>query len=46
MHIDATILPLRQGLVLYNPKRVSDEVLRKHTVFHNWELHAYPFVFE
>lgn len=42
MHIDATILPLRQGLLIYNPERVTEKALRKHKLFQNWELHAYP----
>lgn len=42
MHIDATILPLRQGLLIYNPERVTETSLRKHKLFQNWELHAYP----
>ncbi len=42
MHIDATILPLRKGLLIYNPKRVSEAALRKHKIFQDWELHAYP----
>ena len=43
MHIDATILPLRQGLLIYNPERVSEKALRKLNVFKDWELHAYPY---
>lgn len=42
MHIDATILPLRQGLLVYNPDRVTETALRKHDVFRGWALHAYP----
>ena len=42
MHIDATILPLRKGLLIYNPQRVSEAALRKHQIFQDWELHAYP----
>lgn len=42
MHIDATILPLRKGLLIYNPQRVSEAALRKHKIFQDWELHAYP----
>ncbi|CAF9943070.1 MAG: hypothetical protein ALECFALPRED_010516 [Alectoria fallacina] len=42
MHIDATILPLRQGLLIYNPERVTEAALRKHKVFQKWDLHAYP----
>jgi glycine amidinotransferase len=43
MHIDATILPLRKGLLVYNPERVTEARLRRHAVFRDWELHAYPF---
>jgi glycine amidinotransferase len=44
MHIDATILPLKRGLLVYNPLRTSENALRKHTVLRNWDLRAYPFV--
>ncbi|XWW96077.1 hypothetical protein V2A60_004047 [Cordyceps javanica] len=44
MHIDATILPLRKGLLVYNPERVTESALRRHEVFQDWDLHAYPFV--
>ena len=43
MHIDATILPLRQGLLIYNPERVSEKALRKLDLFKDWDLHAYPY---
>ena len=43
MHIDATLLPLREGLLVYNPARVTEEALRRHRVLASWELHAYPF---
>lgn len=43
MHIDATLLPLRKGLMVYNPERVTEHELRQHAVFHDWELHSYPF---
>ena len=43
MHIDATLLPLREGLLVYNPTRVTEEALRRHRVLASWELHAYPF---
>ena len=36
VHIDSTIVPLRQGLVLVNASRVSVETLPK--VFNNWEV--------
>ncbi|KAK2764892.1 hypothetical protein FQN54_008589 [Arachnomyces sp. PD_36] len=42
MHIDTTIAPLREGLLLYNPERTSEEILRKHDVLKNWEMHPYP----
>lgn len=42
MHIDTTILPLRQGLLIYNPERITETSLRKHRLFRDWELHAYP----
>lgn len=45
MHIDATILPLREGLLVYNPERVTEEELRRHNIFasDDWELHPYPY---
>ncbi|RYP90233.1 hypothetical protein DL770_003654 [Monosporascus sp. CRB-9-2] len=43
MHIDATLLPLRKGLMVYHPERVTEHELRRHEVFRDWELHAYPF---
>ncbi|KAH8159762.1 hypothetical protein CIB48_g8484 [Xylaria polymorpha] len=43
MHIDATLLPLRKGLLLHNAERVSEEELRKHEVFRDWELLSLPF---
>ena len=42
MHIDATLLPLRPGLLVYNPERVSEAALRRLAVFRDWELKAYP----
>lgn len=33
MHIDKTILPLRFGLAIYNPERVTEAELRSHDVF-------------
>jgi len=44
MHIDATILPLRPGLLVYNPQRVTEVSLRKHQVLKDWELCPLPFV--
>ncbi|KAK5797309.1 hypothetical protein VI817_003600 [Penicillium citrinum] len=44
MHIDATILPLRQGLMVYHPKKVTEEALRKHAVLVDWDLRPYPFI--
>ena len=43
MHIDATILPLREGFLVYNPERVSAGELHRHDVFENWDLQPYPF---
>lgn len=42
-HIDATILPLRKGLLVYCPDRVTEESLREHAVFQDWELVPFPF---
>ncbi|KFY98999.1 hypothetical protein V500_01492 [Pseudogymnoascus sp. VKM F-4518 (FW-2643)] len=44
MHIDATILPLRKGLLVYNPKKVTEEALRKHEILADWKLQAYPYI--
>ncbi|KAF2713159.1 hypothetical protein K504DRAFT_472613 [Pleomassaria siparia CBS 279.74] len=44
MHIDATILPLKQGLLVYNPLRTSEIALRRHSVLREWDLRPYPFV--
>jgi glycine amidinotransferase len=44
MHIDATILPLRKGLLVYNPKKVTEAALRAHEVLKNWDLRPYPFI--
>ena len=44
MHIDATILPLRKGLLVYNPTKVTEASLRAHAVFQEWELIPFPFV--
>lgn len=44
MHIDATILPLRDGLCVYNPKKVTEAALRKHAVLADWDLRPYPFI--
>ena len=43
MHIDATLLLLRKRLIVYHPWRISEEELRRHEVFRNWELHDYLF---
>jgi glycine amidinotransferase len=44
MHIDATLLPLRHGLLVFNPERVTEQELRRHDVFHDWKLIPYPHV--
>jgi glycine amidinotransferase len=43
MHIDATLLPLRHGLLVFNPERVTEQELRRHEVFHDWKLIPYPY---
>ncbi|PKX96253.1 uncharacterized protein P174DRAFT_440820 [Aspergillus novofumigatus IBT 16806] len=43
MHIDATILPLREGLLVYNPNKVTERALRKHAALADWDLRPYPF---
>lgn len=43
MHIDTVICPLRQGLLIYCPGRVSEAALRKHSVLRNWDLRPVPF---
>ena len=43
MHIDTVILPLRRGLLVYNPARTTKEALRKHEVLKDWELLPVPF---
>lgn len=44
MHIDATILPLRQGLLVFNPKLVTAQELRRHEIFYDWKLIPYPHI--
>lgn len=44
MHIDATLLPLRKGLMVYQPERVSEHELRQHEVFRDCELLACPIL--
>jgi glycine amidinotransferase len=44
MQIDATILPLRKGLMVYNPERVTEHELRQHEVLHDWNLLSYSFI--
>ena len=43
MHIDGTILPLRKGLLVYNPERVTEQALFRHKILEGWNLHACPF---
>ncbi|KAL2049443.1 hypothetical protein ABVK25_010347 [Lepraria finkii] len=43
MHIDTVICPLRQGLLIYCPSRVSEEALRKHEILRDWDLRPVPF---
>jgi len=42
LHIDTVICPLRQGLLIYCPKRVSEKALRKHEVLKDWDLRPVP----
>ena len=42
MHIDATIMPLRQNLMLYNPDNVTPEVLGKVDALKGWTFIAAP----
>lgn len=42
-HIDATISPLRRGLMIYVPGRVTEEAIRQHDCFRGWEIHPFPF---
>ena len=44
MHIDATILPLRRGLLVYNPLRVTETSLKKHAILDSWKIVPYPFI--
>jgi glycine amidinotransferase len=41
MHIDATVMPLRPGVVMVNPLRAPDHILA-HTVFADWERIVVP----
>ena len=41
MHIDATVMPLRPGVVLVNPLRAADQVLAG-SVFADWERVVVP----
>lgn len=43
MHIDATLLPLRDGLLVYHPEKVTETALRKHSAIQDWDLRAFPF---
>ncbi|KAF3914551.1 hypothetical protein ABW20_dc0100249 [Dactylellina cionopaga] len=44
MHIDATILPLREGLLVYHPYKVTEAALRDHEVLADWNLVPFPFI--
>ncbi len=41
-HIDTTILPLRKGLLVYNPQYIREDELRGLKALEGWQLHAYP----
>ena len=42
MHIDATILPLRDHLLIYNPLRTTEAAIQKHKALADWECKACP----
>lgn len=44
MHIDATILPLRKSLLVYNAKKVKEADLRKHSILADWGLVPFPSI--
>ncbi|KAJ5144340.1 Amidinotransferase family protein [Penicillium atrosanguineum] len=44
MHLDAVLLPLRKGLLIYNPDRTNKEALSKIKLFDNWDCKPFPFV--
>ncbi|OAA74898.1 amidinotransferase [Akanthomyces lecanii RCEF 1005] len=41
MHIDTTILPLRKGLLVYNPQYIGEDQLHGLKALEGWELHPY-----
>lgn len=43
MHIDATILSLREDFLVYNPDYVTKTALRSVSASQNWDLRAFPF---
>lgn len=43
MHIDTVICPLRRGLLIYCPSRVSEKALRKREVLRDWDLRPVLF---
>jgi len=43
MHLDTGLLPLREGLLVYNPVRVSREAIAKIAFFDGWECKPFPF---
>jgi glycine amidinotransferase len=44
MHIDATLLPLKHGLLVFNPQRISEEALRKHSFLQDWKIMPCPIL--
>ena len=44
MHIGSTILPLRKGLLVYNPHKVTKSEIRAHYILADWTLKPHPFV--
>ena len=44
MHIDATLLALRKGLLLYHPIKCTHENLSSYDVFKGWEILPFPIM--
>lgn len=44
MHIDATILVLRKGLLVFNPEQITEQDLRRLEILHDWKLIPYPYI--
>jgi glycine amidinotransferase len=42
MHIDKTVMPLREGLLMYQPQHVSPEMLRQVPALRGWTFIEVP----